>query len=82
MTLHHFNALAQDRQRKALLHKGVFLADRLTETFCVYLFQVDKFYVEIFFIRENDEIVWIKSFESTDELEPYLEKINISSILN
>lgn len=82
MTLHHFKALAQDKQRKALLQRGAFVADRVTDIFCVYLFQVDEFYVEIFFLRESDEIVWIKSFECTDELEPYLNHINISSLLN
>ena len=82
MTLHHFKALAQDKQRKALLQKGAFVADRMTDAFCVYLFQIDKFYVEIFFIRESDEIVWIKSFECIDELEPYLTNINISSLVN
>jgi hypothetical protein len=82
MTLHHFKALAQDKQRKALLQRGSFVADRTTDAFCVYLFQIDQFYVEIFFIRESDEIVWIKSFECIDELEPYLNHINISSLLN
>jgi hypothetical protein len=82
MTLYHFKALGQDKQRKALLEKGAFIADRMTAGFCIYLFQIDKFYVEIFFIRESDEVVWIKSFESTDELEPYLNNINISSLLN
>jgi hypothetical protein len=82
MTLHHFKALAQDKQRKALLQKGAFVADRMTAGFCIYLFQIDKFYVEIFFIRESDEIIWIKCFDNTDELEPYLTNINISSLLN
>ena len=82
MTLQHFKALATDKQRKALLQKGAFVADRITSAFCVYLFQIDKFYVEIFFTKESDDIVWIKSFENTDELEPYLTHINISSLLN
>jgi hypothetical protein len=82
MTLHHFNALSGDKQRKALLHKGVFVAHRETKEFSILLFQLDIFYVEIFFLKESDEIVWIKSFTCTDELEPYLNQIDLSHLLN
>ena len=82
MTLHHFNALDQDKQRWWVLERGVYLSNRKTDDFTVFLFQLDGFYIEIFFHNENDEVYLIKSFANTDELEPYLEEINLFQLLN
>jgi len=49
MTLQHFNTLSQHKKHRKLLVNGVWLADRETEDSTVLLFQLDAFYVEIFF---------------------------------
>ncbi len=82
MTLQHFKALSLDRQRTTVLKKGVFLSDRKTGTFCIMLFQLDGLYIEVFFLNENDEILWIKCFDSTDALDPYLPQIDLSKLVN
>ena len=64
-----------------MLQKGVCVSDRTTDTFTVLLFQLESFYIEIYFNKECDEIIWIKGFDSVDELEPYLESIDISEAL-
>ena len=81
MTLQHFNTLSKHKQHRKLLVKGVWLADRHTEDTTVLLFQLDTFYVEIFFTKQGDEIVHSNSFESTDELDPYLEDIDLSCVV-
>jgi hypothetical protein len=76
MTLQHFNSLNQNIQYRNLLLNGVCLTDRFIEDTCVLLFQLDHFYVEVFFDKHSDEILKSRSFESTDDLQPYLGKIN------
>ena len=41
----------------------------------------NTFYVEIYFTKQGDEIVHYNSFESTDELDPYLEDIDLSCVV-
>jgi hypothetical protein len=79
MTLQHFNSLNEHIQYRNLLLNGVCLTDRYIDDICVLLFQLDKFYVEVFFDKHSDEILKSRSFESTDELQPYLERINMSN---
>ncbi len=60
MTLQSFKNLNKKQRRKALLQKGVFLADRTTASFSVFLFHMGEFFVELFFIKENDEVVGMR----------------------
>jgi hypothetical protein len=80
MTLHHFKALTQDKQYRNLLLNGVCLASRDTEENCILLFQLDNFYVEVYFDKNCDEIIYSRSFQDTDELYPYIDHIDISHI--
>jgi hypothetical protein len=80
MTLQHFNSLNDHIQYRNLLLNGICLKDRYVDDACVLLFQLDKFYVEVFFDKNSDEILKCRSFESTDDLWPYLEPINTSHI--
>lgn len=81
MTLQHFNTLSENIQHRKLLLNGICLADRITDDSWALLFQIDKFYVEVFFNNDGDEIIGTRCFEDTDELEPYLEKINLSYVV-
>jgi hypothetical protein len=47
----------------------------------VFLFQVDGFYVEVFYERKTQKAVLFKSFDDTDQLEPYLNKIDLLSLM-
>jgi hypothetical protein len=77
MTLQHFNILKEDHQHRYLLTKGVCIASRETKENCILLFQVDRFYVEVYFDQNCGEIIHSRSFEDTDELYPYLEQVNL-----
>jgi hypothetical protein len=81
MTIQHFNALNQQHQQKTLLSSGVYIADRNTEDYQALLFELNGFFVEVTYNNQEDEILKVTSFESTDELEPYLEDIKLSTIV-
>jgi hypothetical protein len=81
MTLQHFQILSQDYKYRDLLLKGEFLMSRDTEKECTLLFQLEEFYVEIYFDQECNKILSSRSFQDTDELSPYLEMIDISALI-
>lgn len=82
MKVNHFQALSQGVRRELVKKKGALLANRHTEDFAILLYQMDAFYVELYYNLNTSEVAWVKSFESTDELEPYLENINLSNLFN
>jgi hypothetical protein len=74
MTLYHFKALSLDKQYRSLLLNSVCLASRDTEEHYIQLFQLDDFYVEVYFEKNCEKIIRSRSFQDTNELYPYLEK--------
>ena len=81
MTLPIFKALNFKRKRMWILEYGVFLAERKLEGNSVYLFQLNNFYSEIHYL-ENDTLFKLRSFTNTEELDSYLQEINISAFFN
>lgn len=80
MLLHQFNRLSKSKKYQYLLCNGACVSDRNTESEDILLFQLMDYYVEIFFKRHTDRINKVKCFSDTEELEPYLEDININSL--
>lgn len=72
----------QEKQTKKILlaSNGVYLGKRVDGDFSIYLFDMDCFYVEMYFDAEEEEIGYIRAFTSTADLKPYLDKIDISEI--
>jgi hypothetical protein len=81
MTLAQFNKLKTDEQQKAVLVQGVFLAERKDLPLRMMLYDMGNFYVEIFFLSRYNKVAWFNGFKSTKKLEPYLQKIDISPVL-
>lgn len=80
MTLNEFRDLSEERQRKIFLNKAVLLCERKTMAFYILLFQLEGFYLEFFSSKKKGEVTLIKTYTSTEELEPYLKQIDISEI--
>lgn len=81
MTLQQFSRLSEHEQFRNLLVRGVCIADRKTDEHLVLLFQLDRFYVEVYFNLYCDEITELKLFEDVEELSPYLEVMDISKVI-
>ena len=81
MEKYHFDLLNDSLKGHALLKSGVRLASRIYKCFEIILFQVDCFYVEVFYHLKFMVIQYMRSFESTDELDPYFQSINISDLI-
>lgn len=81
MTLQQFSLLNEHEQFRNLLVRGVCIAERKTDEHLVLLFQLDRFYVEIYFGAHCDEITDVKLFDDLEELSPYLESVDISKVI-
>lgn len=78
MELHAYKSLDTKDQFDILLEVGVLLLDRNDDACSYLLYQIDGFYVEVGHRLDINEISGLRSFNSTDLLEPYLESIEIS----
>ena len=76
-----FQRLPSRRQRQLVLDKGVPLGKRESRNFCIFLFAIDSFYVEVYFFKESGDYCTLKPFEEVAKLEPYLEQINVDDLL-
>ncbi len=78
MHLYDFKTLDPITQLEIVIERGVLLLDRNEGNRGFLLYQVDNFYAEVMLELTCHEISGLKSFTSTDLLEPYLENININ----
>jgi hypothetical protein len=81
MTTEAFKALGAAAQRKFLLEQGSYLGHRKATPWSVLLYQVQDYYVEVYFSMNNLDIQKIEAFSDLDRLEPYLERISIDGLL-
>ncbi len=62
------------------LKNGVHVASRRGFFCSIALFQLDGYYVEIFYNKKTNEVGRVKTFRGTELLEPYLRQIDISEL--
>ncbi len=81
MTNYQFNAL-NDPQKADAVWDGTYLGDRQDDNHSILLYEVDSFYVEVYYHKEFNNITRFRSFITTDLLEPYLRQIDLLQLLN
>ena len=81
MNLYEFSQLHEDDQAQTVWNYGEHIATKYINLYAVLLWQLDGFYVEMFYNRLDDKIEKIRSFISTKKLAPYLDQIDITSVL-
>jgi hypothetical protein len=82
MTLQQFRSCSKSAQQQIVKHQGIFLLERRSLDWNILLFQVEGFYVEVYYDRKTEKVELLKNFEDTDELEPYLCKIDLVQLMN
>ncbi|HEV7329578.1 MAG TPA: hypothetical protein VGN63_00915 [Flavisolibacter sp.] len=80
MTLQHFRSLPLDTQRKVVQHSGVFLLGRTGVGVTAKLFQLNNFYVELFFNEKMSAVSRLVAFDDTAKLEHYLHLIPLTEL--
>ena len=82
MTLYQFNLLNETQQAETLWENGVHIGEREDLVHTIALYQIGSFYVEVFYHRQLNAIKKFRSFSSTDQLEPYIIKIDVGGFGN
>jgi len=59
---------------------AIFLASREEGCFRISLYQIDSFYIELYYHMVQGLYISLRSFEDVGGLNPYLEDIDISNI--
>lgn len=81
MILDFFNTLPKKAQQEVILSQGSFLAERTDGPFRIMLYQLESFYVEVHFFNLYNKVAFFSAFDSTEALEPYLDTIDVSGVL-
>lgn len=82
MTLYEFNSLSEFEKGEALWEHGVHLTERFEGEIGYSLYQLTNFYVEATYNAGKNAITKFTSFLTDTKLEPYLDKIDISGIMD
>ncbi|MEB0262284.1 MULTISPECIES: hypothetical protein [unclassified Mucilaginibacter] len=77
MTSNDFNALKYYEKTEAVLN-GTFLADRLNDHHYIKLYNLNSFYVEVFFDDRSHLITHFRAFDHTLFVLPYLNDLQIA----
>ena len=81
MKSYEFESLALKRQLDLLYQEGVYIGKKVSVLEAAVLYQLGAFYVEIHYIEYRRQVQWIHCFESTELLDPYLEKMNVADLV-
>lgn len=81
MNVFQYTQLNNGQQQDVLEHSGVLLAERQRSFYHIKLYQMDNFYVEVYYHSHFNVVVNINAFTNTDCLEPYLQNIDIDALL-
>ena len=79
MNLSDFRVLNEMEQKEAI-RESTHVGTRYDEDHVILLYQIDSFYVEVYYHREYEVIKRFRSFRSTEQLKPYLRQIDISAL--
>ncbi|HYC27657.1 MAG TPA: hypothetical protein VEB42_02560 [Chitinophagaceae bacterium] len=82
MTLDQFSLLNESSQAEVLIDRGVLLTERQYKNFTIFLYQVDNFYVEVYFNLRFSVMQGMRCFQDDEALEPYLDSIDITALCN
>ena len=81
MTIYDFELMNEFEQTDIIGEKGVLIGERKHEHYNVLLFQIESFYVELYYHSHFNVIIKIIYFTDTDLLEQYLENIEVNELL-
>jgi hypothetical protein len=81
MKLYEFNLLTTTEKVETIQSKAAYIAERTEEKYTFKLYQLDNFYVEEKWHTAFNERREILSFTSINGLQPYLEVIDVTSLL-
>lgn len=82
MTMYEFRILTDQEQQDIVYGKGVYIGKRKARDLVSVLYQVDSFYVELFYKKYRYFISHSRCSASIVIAEPYLDQIDLAELVN
>ena len=81
MKLHDFELMAETEQIDQLYRYGVYIGKRRDAFSVILLYQLEGFYVEVYYRKYRSHVKKLHCFETTEQLDPYLEQIDVENLV-
>jgi hypothetical protein len=75
LTLYEFNLLTEDNKLKTVWDIGEFIENHISIDGIKNLYAINKFYVEVVYDAQNNQIIGVESFKIGKDLDKYLPSI-------
>ncbi|MDQ4140038.1 MAG: hypothetical protein M3142_05895 [Bacteroidota bacterium] len=82
MDLFTFCRLSLSNRQNLVREQGRFLQLRQHQDYYMCLYDMRKFFVEVWYNSKTQQVFRVLAFTSTNYLEPYLENINLIQLSN
>jgi hypothetical protein len=82
MGIYEFNILELEQQKELVLKDAIFLTNRLESNMGLSLYRLFDFYTEVHLNNDTNEIEKIRTFKSIEQLDPYLNEIDLTELGN
>jgi hypothetical protein len=82
MKIAEFDVLPKDQKMRILWSDGNYIADRKVHYYSIVLYHLFSFYVEVWYASDLNEIDILAAFDDAGHLEPYLDMIDIDSVIS
>ncbi|MES2881505.1 MAG: hypothetical protein V4676_05105 [Bacteroidota bacterium] len=81
MNLFDFKLLGDTEKLEILYRCGVYVGKRRKEHKTVLLYQLEGFYVELFYQKHRCVVSHLYCFSSALRIDPYLDQVNVEAII-
>jgi len=81
MTIYEFHLITHTEKVELLYKHGVYIGKQKEANQIKVLYQLDSFYVEIFYKKYRRLIHYLRYFTNTESLNPYLSQIDVEEIM-
>ncbi|PSR54021.1 hypothetical protein AHMF7605_11060 [Adhaeribacter arboris] len=80
MNLYDFFSCDHEERAELVCTQGELVIVRGSGAYRICLYTMGRFFAEVWYRADNNEVDLVRGFKSLDMLEPYLELVNLSEI--
>jgi hypothetical protein len=73
----HFYQLSYQQQADILLSSATFLLSRIEDSFIVDLYELDDLLVEVFYEKDNEDLVSVMAYNTSEKLKMLTKGVNL-----
>ena len=77
MNLYEFSRLSEEEQYNTTWNIGVIVDQFISDDIAINLYAINEFFVEVYYDKTNNKILYKKHFKQGELLDKYLNRINL-----